>query len=76
MLPPGYYLEILDVDSMNIFALTNLTDYYRKKGDFKNSVTYIWQNLSAVHRLRWTGKWPSCPIIFQRKTILLIILLN
>ena len=28
-----YYLEILEVDSTNIFALTNLTDYYRKKED-------------------------------------------
>ena len=26
-----YYLQILEMDSTNIFALTNLTDYYRKK---------------------------------------------
>ncbi len=26
-----YYLEILEIDSTNIFALTNLTDYFRKK---------------------------------------------
>lgn len=37
----NYYLDILGVDSLNIFALTNLTDYYRKKGDFKNSYKYL-----------------------------------
>ena len=36
-----YYIEILEVDSMNIFALTNLTDYYRKKEDFTNSYKYL-----------------------------------
>lgn len=36
-----YYLEILEVDSLNIFALTNLTDYYRQKKDFKNSYKYL-----------------------------------
>ena len=37
----SYYLEILEVDSLNIFALTNLTDYYRKEEDFKNSYKYL-----------------------------------
>ncbi len=36
-----YYLEILKIDSNNIFALTNLTDYYRKKEDYKNSLYYL-----------------------------------
>lgn len=36
-----YYLEILEMDSINIFALTNLTDYYRKKKDYKNSLNYL-----------------------------------
>jgi tetratricopeptide (TPR) repeat protein len=36
-----YYMQILDVDSTNIFALTNLTDYYRKKEDYKNSFKYL-----------------------------------
>ena len=36
-----YYLEILEMDSTNIFALTNLTDYYRKNEDFKNSFKYL-----------------------------------
>ena len=44
----GYYLEILDVDSMNIFALTNLTDYYRQKGDFKNSYIYLAKSFSST----------------------------
>ncbi len=37
----SYYMEILEIDSTNIFALTNLTDYYRKKGDYKNSIHYL-----------------------------------
>ena len=37
----SYYLEILEVDSMNIFALTNLSDYYRKKEDYKNSYKFL-----------------------------------
>ncbi|MEN8156425.1 MAG: tetratricopeptide repeat protein [Bacteroidota bacterium] len=36
-----YYLDILEVDSSNIFALTNLTDYYRKKEDYTNSFKYL-----------------------------------
>lgn len=36
-----YYLEMLEVDSTNIFALSNLTDYYRKKEDYKNSFKYL-----------------------------------
>jgi tetratricopeptide (TPR) repeat protein len=41
-----YYLEILDVDSTNIFALTNLTDYYRKKEDYKSSFKYLAKSFS------------------------------
>jgi len=37
----NYYLEILEVDSLNIFALTNLTDYYREIEDFENSYKYL-----------------------------------
>jgi tetratricopeptide (TPR) repeat protein len=37
----GYYQEILEVDSMNIFALTNLTDYYRKTEDYELSFKYL-----------------------------------
>lgn len=37
----GYYQEILEVDSMNIFALTNLTDYYRKTEDYGLSFKYL-----------------------------------
>lgn len=36
-----YYKQILEVDSTNIFALTNLTDYYRKEGDMKQSLNYL-----------------------------------
>ena len=37
----GYYLDMLEVDSTNIFALTNLTDYYRKKEDYAKSFYYL-----------------------------------
>lgn len=37
----GYYLDILEVDSLNIFALTNLTDYYREKEDYRNSFNFL-----------------------------------
>jgi len=37
----AYYQEILEVDSLNIFALTNLTDFYRKNGDFGKSFQYL-----------------------------------
>ena len=36
-----YYREILEIDSTNIFALTNLTDYYRKQGDDRKSIRYL-----------------------------------
>ncbi len=40
-LASDYYHEILEIDSTNIFALTNLTDYYRKKEDYQNSFKYL-----------------------------------
>ena len=42
-----YYLEILEVDSLNIFALTNLTDYYRQKEDFRNTYIYLAKSFSS-----------------------------
>lgn len=36
-----YYLDMLEVDSSNIFAITNLTDYYRKKQDFDSSFVFL-----------------------------------
>jgi tetratricopeptide (TPR) repeat protein len=44
-----YYLEILEVDSVNIFALTNLTDYYREQGDFRNSYKYLARSFGSEH---------------------------
>ena len=44
----SYYLDILEVDSMNIFALTNLTDYYREQGDYKNSYIYLAKSFSST----------------------------
>ena len=42
-----YYLDILEVDSSNIFALTNLTDYYRQEGDYKNSYKYLAKSFNS-----------------------------
>jgi len=36
-----YYRKVFDLDSLNIYALTNLTDYYREKKDFENSFFYL-----------------------------------
>ena len=43
----GYYEQILEVDSMNIFALTNLTDFYRKQEDYGKSLTYLAKSFSS-----------------------------
>lgn len=42
-----YYLEMLEVDSTNIFALTNLTDYYRKKEDYTSSFVYLSKSFAS-----------------------------
>lgn len=36
-----YYQQILEVDSSNIYALTNLTDYYRKSDNYDLSLKYL-----------------------------------
>ncbi|MFC2129233.1 tetratricopeptide repeat protein [Bacteroidota bacterium] len=36
-----YYSEVLEIDSTNIYALTNLTDYYREKGEHEKSLYYL-----------------------------------
>jgi tetratricopeptide (TPR) repeat protein len=36
-----HYREVFELDSMNIYALTNLTDYYREKKDFEKSFFYL-----------------------------------
>lgn len=42
-----YYQEILEIDSTNIFALTNLTDYYRKREDYSTSFKYLARSFSS-----------------------------
>jgi tetratricopeptide (TPR) repeat protein len=37
----NYYNQILEVDSTNIYALTNLTDYYRKGDNYHLSLKYL-----------------------------------
>ena len=36
-----YYHEVLEVDSTNIYALTNLADYYKDRKEYKNSFKYL-----------------------------------
>jgi len=36
-----YYHEAFDIDSSNIYAVTNLADYYREKSDVKNSLYFL-----------------------------------
>jgi tetratricopeptide (TPR) repeat protein len=43
----GYYQQILEVDSTNIFALTNLTDFYRKQENYEQSFTYLAKSFSS-----------------------------
>jgi tetratricopeptide (TPR) repeat protein len=44
----AYYLEILEVDSLNIFALTNLTDFYREQGDYRQSYKYLAKSFGST----------------------------
>lgn len=42
-----FYDQILAVDSTNIYALTNLTDYYRKNDNFELSLKYLALSFSS-----------------------------
>lgn len=37
----GYYANVFELDSSNIFAITNLTDYYRNEGNIEKSLFYL-----------------------------------
>ncbi|MEN8201748.1 MAG: tetratricopeptide repeat protein [Bacteroidota bacterium] len=43
----AYYNRILEVDSSNIYALTNLTDYYRKIDNYELSLKYLAMSFSS-----------------------------
>ncbi|MCF8345678.1 MAG: tetratricopeptide repeat protein [Bacteroidales bacterium] len=36
-----YYSSVVELDSLNVYALTNLTDYYREKGALEKSFYYL-----------------------------------
>lgn len=36
-----YYQDVFELDSLNIYALTNLTDYYRNNKDYEKSFYYL-----------------------------------
>ena len=36
-----YYHDVLEVDSANIYALTNLADYYKDRKEYKDSFRYL-----------------------------------
>lgn len=42
-----YYLDMLEVDSTNIYALTNLTDYFRKIEDYDSSFIFLAKSFSS-----------------------------
>jgi tetratricopeptide (TPR) repeat protein len=42
-----YYLEVFEVDSMNIYALTNLTDYFREKNMLSKSFIYLQKSFES-----------------------------
>jgi len=44
-----YYTEVLELDSANIYALTNLTDYYREKKDHKKSLYYLEKSFNSQY---------------------------
>ncbi len=64
-----FYLEMLDVDSTNIFALTNLTDYYRKKEDYKNSFKYLSANPSASPMIDAKKENGNSILLFVRRKV-------
>jgi len=46
-LAADFYLKVMDLDSTNIFAITNLTDYFREKGQTDNSLYYLNKSFSS-----------------------------
>ncbi len=44
-----YYLEVLELDSTNIYALTNLTDYFRLKEDHIKSLYFLKRSFESPH---------------------------
>jgi len=42
-----YYLDLLEVDSTNIYALTNLTDYYRERENYDSSFIFLNKSFSS-----------------------------
>ena len=36
-----YYVDVFEIDSLNIYAITNLTDYYRDAGNIEKSLFYL-----------------------------------
>lgn len=45
----AYYIEVLEVDSTNIYALTNLADYYKEREDYRNSFKYMEKSFRNNH---------------------------
>ncbi len=42
-----YYLDMLEVDSSNIFALTNLTDYYNKREKYDSCFIFLTKSFTS-----------------------------
>ena len=63
-LAADYYLGVYELDSMNVYALTNLTDYYREKGSISKSFFYL------------NKSFESDEIDYQRKATILGLYLS
>ncbi len=46
-LAADYYKRVLELDSMNIYALTNLTDFYREKENYGKSFYYLHKSFQS-----------------------------
>lgn len=42
-----YYIGVFEIDSTNIYALTNLTDYYREKSELSKSLYYLQKSFES-----------------------------
>ncbi len=44
-----YYAEVLELDSTNIYALTNLTDFYRERSEHHKSLLYLKKSFESEY---------------------------
>lgn len=77
----GYYIEVFELDSLNIYALTNLTDYYRNIKDYEKSFYYLNKSFQSDEieyekKMAILSYYLSDPYFFQNQNAQLEILVN